>query len=109
MREFGWDIHYVTSLSFPVFLYLTTIIKRIRADNAVDSVFTPYVAAKTGKTAAESLFRSAGTFYLDTVPAESQEEITPELLQLAEDRMDRIIAAREQQLAEAAGISPVPG
>ena len=102
MREFGWDIRYVTSLSFPVFLYLTTIIKRIRSDNAVDSVFAPYVAAKAGKSAVDSLFRSAGTFYLDTVPAESQEEITPELLKAAEERMQKIIAAREQQLAEAA-------
>ena len=101
MHEFGWDISYVTSLSFPVFLYLTTIIKRIRADNAVDSFFTPYVAAKAGKTAAKSLFNAAGSFFLEP-KLPPMKEVTPEMIKEAEERMAKFIAKREQQLANAA-------
>ncbi len=102
MREFSWDIEYTLSLSFPVFLYLTSIIKRIRTDNAIDSVFSPYVAAKAGKSAVDSLYKSAGSFFLETAPDTSTEEITPEKLKAAEERMARIIAARERQLRDAA-------
>ena len=101
MREFSWSIEYTLSLSFPVFLYLTSIIKRIRADNAIDSFFSPYVAAKAGKSAVDSLFQSAGSFFLETAPEAGSEEITPEKIKAAKERMDRIIAAREQQLTNA--------
>ncbi len=102
MREFSWDIEYTLSLSFPVFLYLTSIIKRIRADNAIDSVFSPYVAAKAGKSAVDTLFQTAGSFFLDESPEKNLEEITPDKLKAAEERMARIIAARERQLQDAA-------
>ena len=104
MREFAWSIEYTLSLSFPVFLYLTSIIKRIRADNAIDSVFTPYVAAKAGKSAVDTLFKTAGSFFLDMdeAPEKKSEEITPEKLKAAEERMARIIAARERQLQDVA-------
>ncbi|MBE6370773.1 MAG: hypothetical protein E7055_01700 [Lentisphaerae bacterium] len=102
MREFAWDIEYTLSLSFPVFLYLTSIIKRIRADNAIDSVFSPYVAAKAGKSAVDSLFKSAGSFFLESAPETSTEEITPEKIRKAEARMAKIIADREEALRKAA-------
>jgi len=102
MREFSWDIDYVLSLSFPVFLYLTSIIKRIRADYAVDTFFTAYVAAKTGKSAVDNLFKTAGSFFLDARHKVSAEPVTPEKLKAAEDWMQKIIAAQERKLAEAA-------
>jgi|GEM_PF-6535328 len=102
MHEFGWEIDYVLSLSFPVFLYLTSIIKRVRADYAVDTFFTAYVATKAGKSAVDSLYRTAGSFYLDFSPAVSREPITPEKIKAAEDRMQKLIAAQERKLAEAA-------
>ena len=102
MREFSWDIEYVTSLSFPVFLYLTSIIKRIRADNAIDTFFTAYVAAKTGKSAVDNLFKTAGSFFLDSPHQGNAEPITPEKLKAAEERMERIIASQEEALRNAA-------
>lgn len=102
MREFSWDIDYVLSLSFPVFLYLTSIIKRIRADYAVDTFFTAYVAAKTGKSAVDNLFKTAGSFFLDSPHQESAEPITPEKLKAAESWLERIIEERERKLEQAA-------
>ena len=101
MHEFGWEIDYVLSLSFPVFLYLTSIIKRVRADYAIDTFFTAYVAAKSGRASVDILYRTAGSFFLDVSPAVSREPITPETIKTAEDRMQKIIAAQERKLAEA--------
>lgn len=103
MLAFGWDIEYVTSLSFPVFLYLTGILKRVRTEYAIDSFFAPYVAAKAGKSAVDNLYKTAGSFYIEKPVY--QEPVTPENLKLAHERLDRMIAAREQQLANAAADS----
>ncbi len=102
MREFTWTIDYTLSLPFPVFLYLTSIIKRIRADNAIDTVFIPYVAAKAGKKSVDDLFRTANGFFLDPPQVTIQEVITPEIMKAAEERMARIIATQEEALRNAA-------
>lgn len=88
------------NLSFPVFLYLTTILKRIRADYAIDTVFSPYVAAKCGKKAVDDLFKTAGTFFIEKT-VDYDQEIDPEALKAAQERLKRIIAAKENSLRKA--------
>ena len=48
MREFGWTIEYTLNLTFPVFLELSLMLRRIRCDSAIDEFYTPYAAVKLG-------------------------------------------------------------
>ena len=60
MREFGWTIVYTLSLSFPVFLELFGLIRRVRYDAAIDEFYLPYAAAKAGGRSAKRLFKGVG-------------------------------------------------
>lgn len=96
MKEFGWTIRETLSLTFPVFLYLTIIVSRIRADDAIDSFFEPYVAAKCAGEPLRILTKKRGSFYLH--PESKQEVITAEMIEHARNRLHSIIAANEQRL-----------
>lgn len=97
MREFGWSIEYTLSLSFPVFLELSVMIRRLRCDAAVDEFYLPYAAVKVGGKPAKRLFEGRGSFLLEdkTAPKATEEET-----QRALERLRRIIKARKAHAAE---------
>ena len=64
MKEFGWSIEYTLSLSFPVFLDLFDLIRRVRFDAAIDEFFTSYGAAKYGGKCSKTLFDGRGSIVL---------------------------------------------
>jgi len=100
MKEFGWTIEYTLNLTYPVFIELFSLIRRVRADSAIDEFYHPYTAGKYGGECQRLLFRSRGGFYLD----ESQKEaFSPEALKRAEERLDAITRSREEALTKAAG------
>ena len=97
MKEFSWTIPEALALTFPQFTYLSSMIGKLRADYAIDVVFTPYVAAKCGKEQMKELLASRGSLYLeDTLPAKP--EITPEGLRKAEEIMRKLISAGNRKL-----------
>lgn len=96
MREFGWTIEYVLSLSFPVFLNLFGLISRCRADAAVDEFYTPYGAVKFGGKASKHLFELKGEIYLER----EKEKITPELLEKANKKLRKVMAKYNSKLEE---------
>ncbi len=102
MQTFGWTIEYTLNLSWPVFFDLTVMIRRIRYDNAIDSVFMPYSAAKYGKSFSSDLFDGRGSFYL--APDEQTYTYTEEDWKKADRKLKRIIREREKRLAAAAGV-----
>lgn len=103
MREFGWSIEYTLSLPYPVFFELFGLIRRVRLDSAVDEFYTPYAAAKFGGKCSKMLFNGRGSMYLGKGKSESvnQEEITPEMIEKANKKLQKIIADRKKQAAEA--------
>lgn len=102
MHTFGWTIEYTLGLSWPVFFDLTALIRRVRYDNAIDSVFMPYGAAKYGKSFASDLFEGRGGYYLTPEEDLPKSDYTEADLKRAERKLRRIIREREKKLAEAA-------
>lgn len=96
MKEFGWTIEYTLNLTYPVFLNLFSLIRRIRFDAAIDQVYTPYAAAKYGGKTSQHLFDGRGSF---TLKNEAQtEKVTPEMIERANEKLRKIIAEREKKL-----------
>ena len=104
MKEFGWSIEYTLSLTFPVFLNLFDLIRRVRFDAAIDEFFTPYGAAKYGGKCSKTLFDGRGSIMLSDkpTPARNTEEITPEMIERANSKLRRLMAERAGALADAA-------
>jgi len=100
MKEFGWTIEYTLDLTYPVFIELFGLIRRVRADSAIDEFFHPYTAGKYGGDCQKTLFRMRGDFYDGGSP---EAAFSPEALKRAEERLDAITRAREEALARAAG------
>lgn len=103
MKEFGWTIEYTLSLTYPVFLDLLDLIYRVRCDSAIDEFFNPYAAAKYGGKFSKHLFDGRGSFYLkDTYNAEvKQEEVTPEMIERANQKLREKIDRHNKKLASA--------
>ena len=103
MKEFGWTIEYTLSLSFPVFLDLFTLIRRVRCDAAIDEFFTPYGAAKYGGKCYKALFDGRGSIML-TDPSDSSvsHKVTREMTKRASLRLRKMIADRDAELVNAA-------
>ena len=100
MKEFGWTIEYTLNLSYPVFLNLFSLIRRVRCDSAIDQFYTPYAAAKSGGKVLESLFKGRGNFTLQSVNQPAP--YTPEMVEKANAKLRKIIEEREKKLAKAA-------
>lgn len=100
MHAFGWSIEYTLGLTWPVFIDLFELIKRVRLDNAVDGMYIPYSAAKYGKDCARALFDGRGTYYLKgDVPQYTYSE---EDVKRARARMRRIQRQRQKAMEAAA-------
>lgn len=103
MREFGWTIEYTLSLSFPVFLELFGLIRRVRYDAAIDEFYLPYAAAKAGGRSAKRLFKGVGDVILPEEGSAGADEPSLELVQRASRKLEQIIAERQERLRQAAG------
>lgn len=102
MKEFGWTIEYTLSLTYPVFLDLFGLIHRIRMDAAIDEFYMPYGAAKYGGKCSKLLFDGRGSMYLGTTNRKGpeHEEVTPEMIEKANERFKKIIESRKKAAAE---------
>lgn len=67
-------------------------------DNAIDSMYTPYCAAKYGGTASRSLFDGRGSFHLE----EETQPPSERALKLAHQKIMRIIRERGRMMAKEA-------
>ena len=104
MREFGWKIEYTLSLSFPVFLELFGLIRRVRYDAAIDEFYLPYAAAKAGGRSAKRLFKGVGDVMIpEEGIAGADGEPSLEQVQRASRKLEQIIAERQERLRQAAG------
>lgn len=101
MKEFGWTIDYVLSISYPVFFYLTSELRRVRSDHAIDAFFLPYGAAKFGGKCSRELFRAAGSFFLND-GEDDPDALDPEAVEAARNRLQAINDEHSRRLAEAA-------
>lgn len=91
MREFGWSIEYTLSLPFPMFLNITAMIQRVRSDAAIDGMYVPYIAAKTGGKASRHLFDARGNFMIsETSGATKNNETTVEMVERANKKLQEI-------------------
>lgn len=102
MKEFGWSIEYVLSLSFPIFFDLFGLIKRARADAAIDEFYTPYAAVKFGGKCGNHLFNSRGSIMLDNPDKPKPRDCTPEMVKKANRKLKALIRARQAALTQAA-------
>ena len=105
MKEFGWTIEYVLSLSFPVFFDLFGLIRRIRMDAAIDEFYTPYGAIKFGGKCAEHLFKGRGSVILKEDTPRNTEEVTPDMIRKANRKLRALMKKRQQELEKAAAKS----
>lgn len=95
MREFGWSIEYVLNLTYPVFMSLFALIKRVRLDAAVDEFYMPYGAAKCGGKLSKMFFDGQGSMYLDERKKNIvQQEVTPQAIKKANARLQQIMENR---------------
>lgn len=101
MKEFGWTIEYVLSLSYPVFLDLFHLIKRCRYDSAIDEFYTPYAAVKYGGKPSKHLFSVRGDIFVGFAGAETAEQCTPEMIKSADEKLRKIIENRQKKLEKA--------
>lgn len=76
---------------------LSAMIRRIRADHAIDEFYMPYAAAKCGKECSNSLFSLRGTMFIEdnTVPS-----FTDEQLEKARQRLNAIHEKRRREAEE---------
>lgn len=105
MKEFGWTIDYVLSLSFPVFFELFGLIRRVRCDSAIDEVYLPYAAAKYGGKCQRNLFDGRGSFFLSSSSSGKEAKgYTKAELKAAQEKAQRIIEEHEKALKRVAGL-----
>ena len=104
MKEFGWTIEYTLSLTFPVFLDLFELIRRVRFDAAIDEFFTPYGAAKYGGKCSKALFNGRGSIMIPDTDKTSakQHDVTPDMVERARQRLEMLMTERGAKLAQAA-------
>lgn len=102
MREFGWTIEYTLNLTFPVFLELSLMLRRIRCDSAIDEFYTPYAAVKLGGKCSKRLFEGRGSFLLDGVTGASSGEESPEQVSRALEKLRKIMEKRRSEIKGAA-------
>lgn len=106
MKEFGWTIEYTLALTFPVFLDLFGLIRRARLDDAIDSFYTPYAAAKYGKECSKELFKGRGDLFLSDDGADAGSAggpgYTKEQLARANRKLNRIIKKYDSAMIETA-------
>ena len=93
VKEFGWTIEYTLSRTFPVFMALTKMLRRIRYDAAIDEFYLPYSAAKLGGKCAKRLFEGRGSFMLND-SGNNDGETSPEQIDRAIEKIRKIIAAK---------------
>ena len=96
MKEFGWTIEYTLNLTYPVFMELFSLVRRVRLDAAIDQFYTPYAAAKYGGKAEKSLFDGRGGFTMQNTNQTAT--YTPEMVEKANAKLRKIIAEREKKL-----------
>ena len=103
MKEFGWSIEYVLSLTFPVFFDLFGLIRRVRMDAAIDEFYTPYGAVKFGGKCAKHLFDGRGSVTLTEDGEKSaSHEVTKRQINKANRRLRALMKKRQQELEKAA-------
>lgn len=104
MKEFGWTIEYTLNLTYPVFLDLFNLIRRVRLDAAIDEFYTPYGAAKFGGKCSKALFDGRGSMFVKNALElpKNQEEVTPQMIERANERFQKIMEQRRIQAAEIA-------
>ena len=105
MKEYHWTIEYTLSLTYPVFMGLTDMIHRVRLDSAVDEFYTPYGAAKYGGKCSKALFDGRGSFCIGNTSKKvsyDHEEITPEMIEKANEKFRKIMDDRRKQAAKIA-------
>ena len=101
MKEFGWTIEYTLSLTFPVFLELSLLLRRIRCDSAIDEFYMPYAAVKLGGKCSKRLFEGRGSFMLDGGPGASAGETSPEQVNKALEKLRRAMEERNKRMVRA--------
>ena len=101
MREFGWSIEYVLSLTFPVFFDLFGLIRRVRMDAAIDEFYTPYGAVKFGGKCATHLFDGRGSVTL-TESEKNTQEVTEAMIRRANRKLRKLMKQRQEALGKAA-------
>lgn len=87
------------SLTYPVFVGLSIMIKRIRADKAIDEFYKPYAAVKFGKDCYDTMIESRGNIFLEA-PDAAKLSYTPEQLEKAKATMRRINEERKKAAAQ---------
>ena len=105
MKAFGWTIEYTLSLTFPVFLELFELIRRVRMDAAIDEFYTPYSAVKFGGKCAKTLFDGRGRIWFSESgksAGRAPEKVTPAMIRKALKKAQTIAARNQERLAEAA-------
>ena len=103
MREFGWYIEYTLGLSFPVFVDLFELIRKARADAAIDGVYLPYAAAKYGGKASKRLHELADCLYLDAAKKKAPSVVvTKRQIDKSARQFQAYIDAMNSKLASAA-------
>ena len=103
MKEFGWTIEYTLNLTYPVFVSLFALIRRVRLDAAVDEFYTPYGAAKFGGKCSKILFNGRGSIFVgEKQKTFEHEEITPEMIEKANEKLRKIIDGRKEQMKKIA-------
>ena len=101
MREFGWSIEYVLSLTFPVFFDLFGLIRRIRMDAAIDEFYTPYGAVKFGGKCAKNLFNGRGSILLsDPSDIRKHDDVTRSMILRANRKLRALMKQRQEALAK---------
>lgn len=73
------------------------LVPRLRADAAVDEFYRPYAAVKAGGETANRFFRMRGSFFLGAAGDDPQLPASPEALDAAQRRIDRIAAERRKK------------
>lgn len=100
MREFGWSIEYVLSLTFPVFFDMFGLIRRVRMDAAIDEFYTPYGAVKFGGKCASYLFDGRGSVTLTDESEKSTQEVTEAMIRRANRKLRKLMKQRQEALAK---------
>ena len=100
MRTFGWTIGYTLSLSGPQFIALVGLATRARKDEAIDTIYSGYAAAKYGGKCSDALFNGRGSLFLEDSPSADYDNIDDGELEAARKRMAAILKAREIEATE---------
>lgn len=75
------------------------MLKRIRADKAIDEFYNPYAAVKFNKECVDTLFKSRGSIFVE--PGDNVKlTYTPDQLAKAKERMRQITEDRKKAAAQ---------